>query len=51
MGHATCGREEDGTCNMWERGEIHTKYYSGKGKRRDHENYLCISGRIILKWI
>jgi hypothetical protein len=41
----------DGTCNMWERGEMRTKYYSGKRKRRGHENDLCISGRIILKWI
>jgi hypothetical protein len=36
---------------MWERGEVHTKCYSGKGKGRDHENHVFIIGRIILKWI
>jgi hypothetical protein len=37
--------------NAWERIEIHTQFWSGNLKGRDHTEDLGVEGKIILQWI
>jgi len=34
---------------MWESGEVHTGFWWGKLRERDHLEYLGVDGRIILR--
>jgi hypothetical protein len=36
---------------LWGRGEMHTEFWCGRLKERDHLEELEVDGRIILKWI
>jgi hypothetical protein len=36
---------------MWETGEVHTGFWWGKLRERDHLEYLGVDGRIILRRI
>ena len=36
---------------MWETGEVHTGFWWGKLRERDHLEYLGVDGRIILRLI
>jgi hypothetical protein len=36
---------------MWERGEVHTGFWWGNLRERDHLDDADIDGCIILKWI
>jgi hypothetical protein len=37
--------------HVWETGEVHTGFWWGDLRERDHLQDLGIDGRIILKWI
>jgi hypothetical protein len=37
--------------HVWETGEVHTWFWWGKMKKRDHLEDLAVDGRIILKWV
>jgi len=36
---------------VWETGEVHTWFWWGNMKERDHLEDLAVDGRIILKWV
>jgi hypothetical protein len=37
--------------HVWETGEVHTGFWWGDLRERDHLEVLGIDGRIMLKWI
>jgi len=40
-----------GACNMYEGGEVHTGFWWGNLRERDHLEDPGIDGRMILSWI
>jgi hypothetical protein len=50
-----CSNQEDwderGTWHVWERPEVHTEFWWGNLRKRDHLEDVAMYGRIILKWI
>jgi hypothetical protein len=40
-----------GTWHVWKTGEVHTEFWWGNLRKRDHFEDLGVDGRIILEWI
>jgi hypothetical protein len=40
-----------GACSMYEESEVHTGFWLGNLRERDHLEVFAIDGRITLKWI
>ena len=51
MGEQIEKNDTAGTCSTVGRGEVHTGFWWGKLRERDHLEDPGIGGRIILRWI